>query len=201
MALSFSVPFAMKMGHYVALEQHLTCPKSRMRRTTATIRYERNWHRHDFVSQIGPLYYFLTIASSLWGKSKMLNIYDSSWITKTKLRLSIHNEWHLSKFLNGRLEYQMALIAHYFFLFFLYVRRYFPIRFRLYLVNRWCFIYILSSWFCYVKGAAVVEGAERGEVMLNAFAADDGEEKRVEFRCPDAHWLSMLSQRIVDSHS
>lgn len=44
-------------------------------------------------------------------------------------------------------------------------------------------------------------GPERpDEVILKAFD-EDGQEKRVELRCSDAHWISALSQRIVDSHS
>jgi hypothetical protein len=39
---------------------------------------------------------------------------------------------------------------------------------------------------------------ERGEVVLTAMD-DDDEEKRVEFRCSDAHFISALSQRIVDA--
>lgn len=47
----------------------------------------------------------------------------------------------------------------------------------------------------------MVEGAERGQVILNAFDEENFEEKRVEFRCSDTRWVSTLSQRITDSHS
>ncbi|XP_046450101.1 rhotekin-like isoform X1 [Daphnia pulex] len=46
------------------------------------------------------------------------------------------------------------------------------------------------------QGATMAE--ERGEVVLTAMD-DDDEEKRVEFRCSDAHFISALSQRIVDA--
>lgn len=54
-----------------------------------------------------------------------------------------------------------------------------------------CFQFLFDN-----QGATMAE--ERGEVVLTAMD-DDDEEKRVEFRCSDAHFISALSQRIVDA--
>jgi hypothetical protein len=40
---------------------------------------------------------------------------------------------------------------------------------------------------------------DHGEVVLSAFDEDEGEEKRVEFRCSDNNFISALSQRIIDA--
>lgn len=40
---------------------------------------------------------------------------------------------------------------------------------------------------------------DHGEVVLTAMDDDEGEEKRIEFRCSDSSFISALSQRIVDA--
>lgn len=40
---------------------------------------------------------------------------------------------------------------------------------------------------------------DHGEVVLTAMDDDEGEEKRIEFRCCDNSFISALSQRIVDA--
>lgn len=47
------------------------------------------------------------------------------------------------------------------------------------------------------QGATMAE--DHGEVVLSAFDEDEGEEKRVEFRCSDNNFISALSQRIIDA--
>ena len=54
-----------------------------------------------------------------------------------------------------------------------------------------CFQFLFDN-----QGATMAE--DRGEVVLTAMD-DDEEEKRVEFRCSDANFISALSQRIVDA--
>lgn len=50
-----------------------------------------------------------------------------------------------------------------------------------------------------LQGATLTHGPERGELAI--CAPEDGEEKRVEFRCQDAAFVSALSERIADSQA
>lgn len=47
------------------------------------------------------------------------------------------------------------------------------------------------------QGATMAD--DHGEVVLTAMDDDEGEEKRIEFRCSDSSFISALSQRIVDA--
>lgn len=56
-----------------------------------------------------------------------------------------------------------------------------------------------SNVFLVPQSASLTHGPERGEVAVVTF--EECEERRVEFRCPDAPFVSALSQRIADSQA